>query len=348
MITRMTQLWPVIGVLAAMSANADQVFNEDLIVKGAACVGLDWVGVGEPFVGDELKLKENNLRIRFIDTTVNPVPESEQILGQKWNVEANSSRNGGASYLGFQLKQEKTGNVMAEDEGRVLEYDCDGTSADFDDFLFEELLTGNFIAVGDPIEVPAFVQPLACSGTFPDARCDVECVPGTFISERSLLRVGNSDQGEPFLGKGVALGYESANESGVVSVGRADLQRRIAHVATGLASTDIVTVAGLNSLSQQLAGFNAELDDIEARIAIVEVFDALADTASDAGLGESFSSKVANAEAAYQQGNTISACNMLDALQNQLAAQAGKKLSAEVAAELNAEAQDAKNQIGCT
>jgi hypothetical protein len=39
---------------------------------------------------------------------------------------------------------------------------------------------------------------------------------------------------------------------------------------------------------------------------------------------------------------------MLDALQNQLAAQAGKKLSVEFAAELNAEAQNAKNQIGCT
>jgi hypothetical protein len=348
MITKMTQLWPVIGVFAAMSAIADQVITEDLIVNGAACVGLDCVRVGEPFVADELKLKENNLRIRFIDTTVNPVPESEQILGQKWNIEANSSVNGGASYFGFQLKQEKTGNVMAEDEGRVLEYDCDGTSADFDDFLFEELLTGGFIAVGDPIEVPAFVQPLACSGTFPDFRCDVECVPGTFVSERSLLRVGNSDEGEPFLGKGVALGYESANESGVVSVGRVDLQRRIAHVAAGLASTDVATVAGLNGLSQQLAGFNAELDEIEARIAIVEVFHALSGTASGADFGGSLSSKVTNAEAAYQRGNIISACNILDAFQNQVVAQTGKKLAAELAAQLIAEAQAVKNQIGCT
>lgn len=347
MITKMTKLWPVIGILVAISARADEVVDDDLIVQGAACVGLDCVE-NQAFVGDELELKENNLRIRFIDTTVNPVPESEQILGQKWNVEANSSADGGASYFGFQLKQEKTGNVMAEDEGRVPEYDCDGESVDLFDFFFEALLTGNFIAVGDPIEVPALVQPLQCTGIFPDWTCIVECVPGTFVSERSVLRAGNGDAGEEFLGNGIALGFESANEPNVVSVGRADLLRRIAHVATGLANTDIATVAGLNGVSQQLADFNAELDDIEARIAIVEVFRILAATASNAGPGTSFSSKAKNAEAAYRRGNIISACNILGALQNEAAAQSGKKLTVELAAQLDAEAQDVKDQIGCT
>lgn len=353
MITNKTRLWPVIGILAAMSVNADQVILDDVIVQGAACIGLDCaVNGSEPLVDGELKVKENNLRIRFIDTTVNPVLDTEQALGQKWNVEANSSANGGESYFGFQLKQEKTGNVLAEDEGRVPEYGCDvaGATANINDFLFEELLTGGFIAVGDPIEVPAFAEPPVCSGTFPDNyRCEVECVPGNFVSVRSLLTLSPNDTSEP-MSNGVALGYESAGEPDVVSVGRADLARRISHVAAGMSGTDVLTVAGLNGLSQQLAGFNAELDDIEARIAILEsdVFRTLLSTVQGTGPGSSFTSKVTNAQAAYVRGNIRSACNILDAFQNQVAAQTGKKISVALAAQLNAEAQDVKNDIGCT
>ena len=353
MITNKTRLCPAILILAAMSANADQVKVDDVIVQGAACIGLDCATNGsEPFVGDELKLKENNLRIRFIDTTVNPVPESEQVLGQKWNVEANSSANGGESYFGFRLKQEKTGDVMAEDEGRVPEYGCDveGATANTTDFFFEELLTGGSIAVGEAIEVPAFSDPPVCSGTLPgNYRCEVECVPSTFVSERSLLTLHNNDTFEPMV-NGVALGYESAGEPEVVSVGRADLVRRISHVAAGLSSTDVLTVAGLNGLSQQLAGFNAELDDIEARIAILEsdVFRTLLSAVQGVGPGGSFSSKVSNGQAAYLRGDIRSACNILDAFQNQVAAQTGKKVSVELAAQLNVEAEDVKYDIGCT
>ncbi len=353
MITNKTRLWPVIGILAFMSANADQVKVDDVIVQGAACIGFDCAGNGsEPLVDGELKVKETNLRIRFVDTTVNPVLDTEQALGQKWNVEANSSANGGESYLGFQLKQEKTGDVMPEDAGRVPEYSCDvpGATANINDFFFEELLTGGFIAVGDPIEVPAFANPPVCSGSFPDPiRCEVECVPGTFVSVRSLLTLSPNDTSEP-ASNGVALGYESAGERDVVSVGRADLARRISHVAAGLSGTDVLTVAGLNGLSQQLAGFNAELDDIDARIGILEsdVFQTLLSTVLGIGPGNSFTGKATNARAAYVRGDIRSACNILDALQNQIAAQTGKKISVAQAAQLNAEVLDVKNDIGCT
>jgi hypothetical protein len=165
---------------------------------------------------------------------------------------------------------------------------------------------------------------------------------------RSVLNLGTADSDDAVFGEGVALGYESALEKGVVSIGRADLQRRIAHVASGLGAMDAVTVADFNGLSQQLAGFHAELDDIEARIAIVEAFQSLGETTSSAGLGGSFSSKVTNAEAAYERGNVVSACNVLDALLNQVAAQSGKKLGAELTHKLSAEAQHLKSQIGCT
>ena len=52
MIKKMTKLWPAIGFFAAVSAGADQVVPDDLIVQGAACVGFDCV-TGEPFVDYE-------------------------------------------------------------------------------------------------------------------------------------------------------------------------------------------------------------------------------------------------------------------------------------------------------
>ena len=50
----------------AAPALADQVILDDLIVDGSACIGFDCVN-GESFGFDTLRLKENNLRIKFQD-----------------------------------------------------------------------------------------------------------------------------------------------------------------------------------------------------------------------------------------------------------------------------------------
>src|SRR5207302_1637829 len=46
----------------------DQVIADDLIVQGSECLGLDCV-VNESFGFDTLRLKENNTRIKFQDTS---------------------------------------------------------------------------------------------------------------------------------------------------------------------------------------------------------------------------------------------------------------------------------------
>ena len=46
----------------------DQLILDDLIVDGSLCVGMDCVN-GEPFGFDTIRLKENNTRIRFYDTS---------------------------------------------------------------------------------------------------------------------------------------------------------------------------------------------------------------------------------------------------------------------------------------
>jgi hypothetical protein len=72
----------------------DQVIPDDLIVQGSLCVGLDCVN-NESFGFDTIRLKENNTRISFNDTSVGAFPTND------WTIRANSSASGGASFLAF-------------------------------------------------------------------------------------------------------------------------------------------------------------------------------------------------------------------------------------------------------
>ena len=69
----------------------DQVILDDLIVDGSACIGFDCVN-GESFGFDTIRLKENNLRIKFEDTSV-----AASFPSVDWQLTANASANGGAN-----------------------------------------------------------------------------------------------------------------------------------------------------------------------------------------------------------------------------------------------------------
>ena len=69
----------------------DFVINDDLIVDGSACIGFDCVN-GESFGFDTIRIKENNLRIKFDDTSV-----AASFPRNDWQLTANDSANGGAS-----------------------------------------------------------------------------------------------------------------------------------------------------------------------------------------------------------------------------------------------------------
>jgi hypothetical protein len=74
----------------------DHLIYDDLIVDGSACIGFDCVN-GESFGFDTLRLKENNLRLHFDDTsTTASFPRND------WTIVANDSANGGLSYLAFE------------------------------------------------------------------------------------------------------------------------------------------------------------------------------------------------------------------------------------------------------
>lgn len=68
---------------------ADQVIQDDLISVGSLCVGND-CNNGEAFGFNTLRLKENNTRIRFYDTS-----SSASFPSNDWQLTANDSSNGG-------------------------------------------------------------------------------------------------------------------------------------------------------------------------------------------------------------------------------------------------------------
>lgn len=77
-------------------ASADIQHLDDVIISFSLCVGNDCVS-GESFGFDTFRLKENNLRLHFQDTS-----NSASFPTNDWRIVANDSTNGGASYLAFE------------------------------------------------------------------------------------------------------------------------------------------------------------------------------------------------------------------------------------------------------
>ena len=88
---------------AVLNPFFDFVIADDLIVQGSACVGLDCVD-GENFGFDTIRVKENNTRIQFDDTST-----SAGFASNNWQIRANSSASGGGNFLAF-VDQGATGN----------------------------------------------------------------------------------------------------------------------------------------------------------------------------------------------------------------------------------------------
>jgi len=88
---------------SGVAAPADQVIADDQIVQGSICAGFDCVN-NENFGADTLRLKENNLRIHFDDTS-----NSGSFPNNDWRLVANDQANGGANQ--FSLEDATNGRV---------------------------------------------------------------------------------------------------------------------------------------------------------------------------------------------------------------------------------------------
>jgi hypothetical protein len=256
------------------------------VLEISACVGMDCVN-GESFDGDNLRLKENNLRIRFHDTSISGV-----VLGQSWNLEANSVQNGGLSYFAFQVKSVEKDVVVYSDGTAWPLYDCSATESDpfvsptpvFDQACLDDPqlsgCTDRFNYALIPAGEPIIDSEQTCELVNQQYVCTYTCVERLDHTVKQVFTLGKASSSSPSFKEGVAIGYESAAEDGVISVGRDDLKRRIAKVAKGIAGTDILTNEGLtvdaaaldreSLLIEWIAHADAQLDDIEIEIALLE------------------------------------------------------------------------------
>lgn len=85
-----------IAARSGVAVPADQVIAEDLIVQSSICVGFDCVN-GESFGADTIKLKENNLRIKFEDTST-----AAGFATVDWQLTANDQPSGGANQFSIE------------------------------------------------------------------------------------------------------------------------------------------------------------------------------------------------------------------------------------------------------
>ncbi len=74
-------------------ARPEYTYNEDLYVVGSLCVGTDCVDP-ETWVYDVIRLKENNLRIHFDDTSA-----TSSFPANDWRILINDTADGGANYF---------------------------------------------------------------------------------------------------------------------------------------------------------------------------------------------------------------------------------------------------------
>ena len=104
----------IVALALPSFAYADQVVLDDQIVTGSQCVGQD-CNNGEAFSFDTLRLKENNLRIHFQDTS-----NSSSFPTNDWRIIINDSANGGANY--FAIEDSSAGKVPFRVEAGAPEH----------------------------------------------------------------------------------------------------------------------------------------------------------------------------------------------------------------------------------
>ncbi|MDB2407674.1 tail fiber domain-containing protein [Jannaschia sp.] len=82
--------------LAPGAGFAQQVIQDDLIVSGSLCVGIDCSNA-EEFDFDTIRMKENNIRIQFVDTST-----TDSFPGNDWRLIVNDAENGGRNMFALE------------------------------------------------------------------------------------------------------------------------------------------------------------------------------------------------------------------------------------------------------
>lgn len=280
-----------IAVLAS-SAHADQVFADDVIVQGSLCVGFDCVN-GESFGFDTIRLKENNTRIAFDDTSA-----SVGFPANDWQLVANDSNSGGRNV--FYLLDQTSGlevfsveaaapthSLYVDDGGRVglrtnsPVLDLHINTSNTPGLRLEQNSSGGFSAQTWDIagnEANFFVRDVTSGSRLPfrirpgapTSSVDVAADGDVFIG----LAASSSNSGDVVIGGGgiKLLDIVSDTASQLRLVGATENRRIVARDADGgatdtqilMRSSDIALTGATDSAANTFATFDTGGVDIGA------------------------------------------------------------------------------------
>ena len=287
-----------VAASACVAAGAQAVLiSDDLIGNEHLCVGFDCVN-GESFVQSgglrpdiPVKLKENNLRLTFTDTTASESTYQWATaftqtsgyymvggLGKAWAFEANESGNGGVSQMVIGRFPTLAPRVLSD--GTAKDYAC------------------SFGAMAVELEDPVPAGQPATSSQLDQvtyqATGEERCLTieeqfarnnsGAFYAEpvirllpKSLVDVsGGGDPVYEEAPSAVLLGIGSTEVAGAVSVGAEGKLQRLSMLAEAVNELEVVTrdqLAGLPFAAQKaaLVTIAADITALEARVAALEV-----------------------------------------------------------------------------
>ena len=264
---------------SAVSQLNPQIYSSTTTVASDMCVGFDCVGASETFTTNftELRLKENNVMVRFINTT----SQASGSLGASWLMQANDTLNGGSNSFRFSAKafateiydnngldyiREVYTDVKISD-GETPAYDCNiGDTG----LLVEPALTNTPIPIGSPDVLKSTGM-----GTW-------SCSTSPAYEEELVMRLGTSARDFITLGEGSEP--TPLESPGVVSVGATASLRKITNVAPPASSMDLLSVASLGLLPAEVAelsALSAAVELAESRLAALEAADADGDSVAN-------------------------------------------------------------------
>ena len=259
----------IASCLLSLTTNAAQIILDDVIVQGSQCTGMD-CDDGEVFNADLLRLKENNTRIRFHDTS------AANLLGQSWNINANRPANGGRELFDIGVKSLPENSILLSD-GSYDSYPCPTFTAEIN----APIPTTGKVPVGEPVQKPVQTGYDASTTT---VLIVYTCEDVLVFTEKSVIGFGIPDADF------ITIGIDSAVVDNAVSVGQPGLERKLVNVAAGLAETSVLITQTINEfslttdqsdqvtqVSQQLDLIDSQLDSLEGLIVNLESAESLTD-----------------------------------------------------------------------
>jgi hypothetical protein len=220
----------------------DQVIADNLIVQGSACVGLDCVN-NESFGFDTIRLKENNTRLKFNDTST-----AAGFPNHVWQLTANDSASGGANK--FSIEEITAATVPFTISGNAPNDSIFVSNAGKVGFRTATPVLDLHITTGD---TPANRYEQTTAGGFTAQTWDIGANEANFF-----VRDVTGGSRLPFrIRPGAPTSSIDISASGQVGIGTASPSNKLDVVASSIADGIRITGTTAGSLSPALALFDS-------------------------------------------------------------------------------------------